>query len=66
MDAEELRYLKLLSESFPTIADASAEIINLRAILNLPKGTELVRLGISTANTMRSRTFCATGRDRSA
>jgi len=35
-----IRYLKLLSQSFPTIADASAEIINLQAILHLPKGTE--------------------------
>lgn len=35
-----LRYLELLSQSFPTIADASTEIINLQAILNLPKGTE--------------------------
>ncbi len=34
------QYLKLLSRSFPTIADASKEIINLKAILNLPKGTE--------------------------
>lgn len=34
------RYLKLLSNSFPTIAEASTEIINLQAILNLPKGTE--------------------------
>ena len=30
----------MLSRSFPTIADASTEIINLEAILNLPKGTE--------------------------
>ena len=37
---DDLRYLKLLSHSFPTIADASTEIINLQAILNLPKGTE--------------------------
>lgn len=37
---EDLRYLQLLSRSFPTIADASTEIINLEAILNLPKGTE--------------------------
>src|SRR5574344_736052 len=37
---EDLRYLQLLSGSFPTIADASTEIINLEAILNLPKGTE--------------------------
>ena len=36
----DLRYLQLLSHSFPTIADASTEIINLEAILNLPKGTE--------------------------
>lgn len=34
------RYLHLLAQSFPTIADASTEIINLQAILNLPKGTE--------------------------
>ncbi|MCD8297442.1 MAG: fructose-1,6-bisphosphatase [Prevotella sp.] len=36
----DLRYLQLLSQSFPTVADASAEIINFSAILNLPKGTE--------------------------
>ena len=33
-------YLQLLSRSFPTVADAAREIINLEAILNLPKGTE--------------------------
>ena len=38
--SDDLRYLQLLSRSFPTIADASTEIINLEAILNLPKGTE--------------------------
>lgn len=37
---EELKYLKLLSKSFPTIAETSTEIINLEAILTLPKGTE--------------------------
>ena len=37
---QDLRYLDLLSLSFPTIADASTEIINLQAILHLPKGTE--------------------------
>ncbi|MGL4520851.1 MAG: fructose-1,6-bisphosphatase [Phocaeicola sp.] len=37
---QDIRYLKLLSRSFPTIAAASTEIINLEAILNLPKGTE--------------------------
>ena len=36
----DLRYLQLLARSFPTIAAASTEIINLEAILNLPKGTE--------------------------
>ena len=36
----DLHYLNLLSQSFPTIADASTEIINLEAIMNLPKGTE--------------------------
>ncbi|MGM9759358.1 MAG: fructose-1,6-bisphosphatase [Parabacteroides sp.] len=36
----DLRYLQLLARSFPTIADASTEVINLEAILNLPKGTE--------------------------
>lgn len=36
----DLRYLQLLAESFPTTAAASTEIINLEAILNLPKGTE--------------------------
>ena len=41
MDASDLRYLRLLSQSFPTIADASAEVINLSAVLSLPKGTEL-------------------------
>ena len=38
--ANDLRYLQLLSKSFPTIADAATEIINLESILNLPKGTE--------------------------
>ncbi|WP_165043377.1 fructose-1,6-bisphosphatase [Adlercreutzia sp. ZJ138] len=40
MDVTEQRYLKLLSRSFPSAAKASAEIINLSAILNLPKETE--------------------------
>jgi fructose-1,6-bisphosphatase-3 len=36
----DLDYLKLLSMSFPTAQSAATEIINLKAILNLPKGTE--------------------------
>ena len=36
----DMHYLQLLSQSFPTIAAASTEIINLEAIMALPKGTE--------------------------
>ena len=38
--ANELRYLKLLAQQFPTRQAAYTEIINLEAILNLPCGTE--------------------------
>ncbi|EHI97784.1 Fructose-1,6-bisphosphatase class 3 [Clostridium sp. DL-VIII] len=38
--SENLKYLNLLAKQYPTIAAASTEIINLEAILNLPKGTE--------------------------
>jgi fructose-1,6-bisphosphatase-3 len=37
---EKSKYLKLLSEKYPTVRSLSREIINLSAILNLPKGTE--------------------------
>ncbi len=40
MDELEQRYLKSLAKQYPTIASASTEIINLQAILSLPKGTE--------------------------
>ena len=40
MNTTDMHYLNLLSQSFPTVADASKEIINLEAIMNLPKGTE--------------------------
>lgn len=36
----DMHYLQLLAKSFPNVAAASNEIINLSAILNLPKGTE--------------------------
>lgn len=36
----DLRYLEMLSHQYPTVQAASTEIINLQAILNLPKGTE--------------------------
>lgn len=35
-----LRYLEMLSRQYPTVQAASTEIVNLQAILNLPKGTE--------------------------
>ena len=38
--ANDIKYLQLLTQSFPNISEASTEIINLQAILNLPKGTE--------------------------
>ena len=41
MDENELHYLRLLSRQFPTTAKASTEIVNLHAIMNLPKGTEV-------------------------
>ena len=38
--SEEERYLRLLSEKFPNSNAVITELINLRAILSLPKGTE--------------------------
>ena len=40
MTDERLKYLRLLSEKYPTARSVTREIINLSAILNLPKGTE--------------------------
>ena len=37
---EELRYLRMLARQFPTVRAAGTEVINLQAIMNLPKGTE--------------------------
>ncbi|MBQ4652253.1 MAG: fructose-bisphosphatase class III, partial [Oscillospiraceae bacterium] len=39
-DDKNMRYLKMLSRNWPTIQSVCTEIINLRALLNLPKGTE--------------------------
>jgi len=38
--ADELKYLNLLADKYPTIKSACTEIVNLESILNLPKGTE--------------------------
>ncbi len=35
-----IKYLELLAKQYPTIQSASTEIVNLQAILDLPKGTE--------------------------
>ncbi|MEG0784216.1 MAG: fructose-bisphosphatase class III, partial [Christensenella sp.] len=40
MQKTDVKYLELLSQKYPTIQSACTEIINLQAILNLPKGTE--------------------------
>ncbi len=40
IEEQDLKYLSLLAEKYPTVQDVCTEIINLRAILNLPKGTE--------------------------
>ncbi len=39
-NSKDLHYLKMLARQYPTVQAASTEIINLQAILNLPKGTE--------------------------
>ncbi|MBP1578083.1 MAG: fructose-bisphosphatase class III, partial [Oscillospiraceae bacterium] len=38
--AENMEFLQLLSKQFPSIQSVCTEIINLEAILDLPKGTE--------------------------
>ena len=38
--AEQLKYLRLLSLQYPTIQQTATEILRLRSVLNLPKGTE--------------------------
>ena len=40
MNIQDEKYLRLLAEKYPTRQSVCREIINLNAILNLPKGTE--------------------------
>ncbi|EAC9871336.1 fructose-1,6-bisphosphatase [Listeria monocytogenes] len=40
MNTLDMKYLHLLAKEYPTIAKTATEIINLEAIMNLPKGTE--------------------------
>ena len=42
MSEEKMKYMRLLAEKYPTLSSLEREIINLSAILNLPKGTEHV------------------------
>ena len=55
---QDLRYLQLLSRSFPTIAAASTEIITLEAILTLPKVLSIF-WPTYMGNTRHSSMFCA-------
>ena len=41
METNNEQLLKVLNRQYPNIEKVSEEIINLQAILNLPKGTEL-------------------------
>ena len=53
----DLRYLQLLSRSFPTIADASTEIPLTWAILDERTGTEHFSYGYSMENTRLFSTY---------
>lgn len=41
MNYSKEKYLKLLSKEYKDISEVTEEIINLKAIINLPKGTEI-------------------------
>ncbi|MCD8333448.1 MAG: fructose-1,6-bisphosphatase, partial [Clostridiales bacterium] len=40
MKNADLKYLKVLANQYPTIASVATEIVNMKAIMSLPKGTE--------------------------
>ena len=40
LSSERIAYLQLLAQQYPNVQAASTEIIKLRTILDLPKGTE--------------------------
>lgn len=42
MENADIKYLKVLATQYPNIAAAATEIVNLKAILSLPKATELL------------------------
>ena len=59
---EDVRYLRLLGRDFPTVSSVTTEIINLEAILHLPKPTEHF-WQICTVRTRRSGMSCAMPRE---
>ncbi len=40
MKRADLKYLSVLANQYPNIASVATEIVNLKAIMSLPKGTE--------------------------
>ena len=58
INKNDLPYLKLLAKEFPTQAETFTEIINLQAIMNLPKGTEHFMSLNSLARTIGPATSC--------
>lgn len=57
MMMRDLAYLKLLAKEYPTVKEATSEIVNLTAICSLPKGTEYFS-AICTGNMRHSYTCC--------
>ena len=49
-DNDNMRYLRLLASQYPTISSVTSEIINLEAILRLPKPTEHFMADVHGAN----------------
>jgi fructose-1,6-bisphosphatase len=57
-DTNDLHYLELLARQYPSIQAASTEIINLNAILHLPKGTEHFLSDIHGEQPSSSKSCC--------
>ena len=53
MEERDLKYLKTMARQYPTIASAATEIINLQAILSLPKGTAVSYTHLTLPTTSR-------------
>ena len=55
---DQMKYLKELAVRYPNVAAASTEIINLQAILHLPKGTEHYVSEVSKKHLLQSFGSC--------